>query len=251
MADRLAQTFTVIAIDLRGYGKSTKPPSDDEHATYSKRAMAQDCVSVMSQLGFEEFYICAHDRGARVAHRLCIDYPSKVRKAIFLDIAPTLAMYSKTNFAFAKGYYHWFFLIQDVPYPETLILGAPEEFMKYQMGARQWQGTSAFTEECYASYVAMMKDGAGVHAMCEDYRAAASIDLEHHKADIEAKRHIQCPLLVIWGSHGMIEQAFDAVKEWQDVSSSTVEGKSFDCGHYIPEEQPDALLKDILAFFPT
>lgn len=210
--------------------------------------MAQDCVDVMSTLGHNEFFICAHDRGARVAHKLCVDHPARVRKAIFLDIAPTAAMYNNTNFDFAKAYYHWFFLIQEAPYPETLMNANPEAFIEYNMGGRHDRDVEVFEKECYESYVNVMRDPAAVHAMCEDYRAAASIDLEDHKEDNEDGRWIQCPLMVLWGKHGVIEKCFDAVKEWKRVSSSTVVGESLDCGHYIPEEAPEALLSKILSF---
>lgn len=210
--------------------------------------MAQDCVDVMSALGYDNFYVCAHDRGARVAHKLCVDHPISVRKAILLDIAPTLAMYGKMDFAFAKAYYHWFFLIQDAPYPEKLISASPETFLEYNMGARHGRGLEIFEKECYESYLNVMREPAAVHAMCEDYRAAASIDLEDHKKDNEAGRWIQCPLMVLWGKHGVIEKCFQALEEWGKVSS-TVVGESLDCGHHIPEEASEALLSRVLEFF--
>ena len=245
VADQLAHTYTVIALDLRGYGKSSKPPSDDRHETYSKRTMAHDCIEVMRQLGYDKFYICAHDRGARVAHKLLIDYPKTVIKAMLLDICPTLAMYNATDFIFASAYWHWFFLIQPAPFPEDLILSNPEAFALKQLGRVQ---PGVFDEGVHASYTEMMKDPTGVHAMCEDYRAAASIDMEEHKHDEEEGRKIQCPLMVVWGKQGLIEKKFDAVAEWQKVSGSTVEGASIDCGHFIPEEAPEATLQKILGF---
>ena len=237
-------------MDLRGYGLSTKLELQKQsNASYSKRALAQDSVQVMKHHGFDDFYLCAHDRGARVAHRICVDYPAKVRKVIMLDIAPTLVMYEKTDFTFAKAYYHWFFLIQPYPYPETLINSSPEAFMEYNMGGRHHGGKTVFDADAYKAYVQMMKDPAGVNAMCEDYRASASIDLDHHRQDQEDGQEIQCPLMVLWGKHGIIEKSYDAKKEWQDVSSSTVVGQSLDCGHYIPEEQPEILLEKIHSFF--
>ena len=167
---------------------------------------------------------------------------------MFLDIAPTLAMYTKTDFAFAKAYYHWFFLIQDAPYPETLISGNPEAFMDYMMGGRHRHGVEVFEKECYESYVNVMRDPAAVHAMCEDYRAGFTVDMEDQKRDEEEGRKIQCPLMVLWGKQGVIEKYFNAIEEWQKVSSSTVVGESLDCGHYIPEEAPQALLSKILEF---
>ncbi|KAL8714499.1 MAG: hypothetical protein Q9225_006557 [Loekoesia sp. 1 TL-2023] len=203
----------------------------------------------MSALGYRNFYLCAHDRGARVAHKLCVDHPTCVSKAIFLDIAPPLAMYDKTDFNFAKAYYHWFFLIQDAPYPETLISASPETLLEYTMGGRHERGLEVFEKACYESYLKAMRNPAAVHAMCEDYRAGASIDLEDHKKDNEAGRWIQSPLMVLWGKHGVIEKRFQAVEEWEKISSSTVVGESLDCGHFIPEEAPEALLSRILDFF--
>ena len=232
----------MVALDLRGYGQSSKPAADETHSTYSKRVMAQDCVDVMSKLGHNDaFYICAHDRGARVAHKLCVDHPGRVKKAIFLDIAPTLAMYSKTDYVFAKAYFHWFFLIQPSPLPESFLLNAdPEAFLRAPKGA--------FHPFCLESYKRMLKDPACVHAMCEEYRASASVDLDAHREDEERGRRIQCPLMVLWGKSGIIEKCFDAVAEWKAVSDSSVVGESLDCGHYIPEERPEELLAHITAF---
>ncbi|KAG8531208.1 uncharacterized protein KY384_004566 [Bacidia gigantensis] len=248
IARRLAQKYSVVAIDLRGYGKSSKPAGDDSHAIYSKRTMAKDCIAVMTKLGHAKFYICAHDRGARVAHQLCIDHPSHVEKAILLDIAPTLAMYEQADMLFATAYYHWFLLIQKSPFPETLISANPEAFMDYQMGGRHSPTIQIFDSEAYDSYLEAMRDPAAVHAMCEDYRAAATIDLEHQREDIKEGRKIQCPLMILWGKNGLIEKKYDAIAEWKKVSASTVEGEALDCGHYIPEELPETLLEKIETF---
>ncbi|KAH8704743.1 putative epoxide hydrolase [Talaromyces proteolyticus] len=249
VADELAKTYFVVAIDLRGYGQSSKPGGGEGHIRYGKKAMARDAVRVMDELlhGKTQFYICAHDRGARVAHRLCVDYPERVHKAIFLDICPTLAMYSQTDMVFAKAYFHWFFLIQEAPFPETLILANPTTWLEGSMGARH-AGLGPFTAACLAEYKKNLTDTQTVHAMCEDYRAAASIDLEEAKQDIAEGRHVQCPLTVFWGAHGVIEKCFDAVAEWKKVSTSTVEGKALDCGHYIPEERPEDVLASVLEF---
>ena len=209
--------------------------------------MANDCVNVMTQMDYNEFYICAHDRGARVAHKLCVDHPRMVIKAIFLDIAPTLAMYDQTDFTFAKAYYHWFFLIQPSPLPEDLINGNPEAFLEASM--RRHDGLKIFHEDCLRSYMEMIRDPAAVHAMCEDYRAAATIDLQDHREDEEKGRKIRCPLMVLWGRRGIIEQCFDVVREWEKISDCIVIGRSLDCGHYIPEEAPEALLWHIYDFF--
>jgi len=247
VVDELARTYTVVALDLRGYGSSSKPPGDDRHVTYSKRIMARDCVRVMEKLGCPNFYICSHDRGARVAHKLCVDYPEKVNRVMFLDIAPTAAMYGKTDFTFAKAYYHWFFLIQPSPLPENLLNANPTAFMEQHMGGK-YAGMGPFSAECLESYTNMMRNPEAVHAMCEDYRAAASIDLEENAEDERAGRVIKCSVMVLWGQHGVIEKCFDAVEEWNKVSSSSVIGHSLDCGHYIPEERPEALLGKIKEF---
>ncbi|KAI4098092.1 MAG: hypothetical protein L6R37_006678 [Teloschistes peruensis] len=248
VADQLVESYTVIALDLRGYGASSKPPSDEQHKIYSKHVMAQDCVDVMSTLGHDKFYICAHDRGARVAHKLCVDHPQRVRRAILLDIAPTLVMYEMTDFAFAKAYYHWFFLIQNAPYPEKLIGADPEAFIGYGSGGRPRDALKFFGKECYESYLDGLKNPATVHAMCEDYRASASIDMEDHRKDDKSCRKIQCPLMVLWSKRGVIEKCFRPIEEWEKVSSSTVVGESLDCGHFIPEESPVVVLEKILEF---
>ena len=247
--DKLVARFSVVAIDLRGYGRSSKPAGDERHAVYGKQAMSQDCVNVMTKMGHSRFFVCAHDRGARVAHKLLVDHPASVIKAILLDICPTVAMFGATNFDFASAYYHWFFLIQPSPFPEDMILANPEAFMKRSLGRHPTGESEVFTEETYASYLSVMRDPAAVHAMCEDYRAAASIDIEQHKQDDEQGRKIKAPLLVLWGKKGVVEKLFDAVAEWKKASDSSVEGESLDSGHYIPEEVPEVLLDHILQFF--
>lgn len=247
IAPSLAKTYTVVVMDLRGYGASSKPFGASDHSTYSKRVMAKDCIEVMSHLGFQKFFVCAHDRGARVTHKLCVDFPDRVQKALLLDIAPTAAMYSGTNDTFARAYYHWFFLIQKAPFPEKLISGDPDAFMDAHMGSR-YAGLAVFTDECMRAYRAAMRDPGTVHATCEDYRAAASIDLEENAQDLKAGRKIKCPLMILWGSMGAIEKCFDALGEWTKVSDAEVSGESLNCGHYIPEERPDELLQEIKKF---
>lgn len=247
VAPVLADRFTVIATDLRGYGSSATPPGDERHETYSKRAMARDQVAVMAALGFDRFALCAHDRGARVAHRLCVDHPERVSRAMLLDIAPTLAMYERTSMAFAAAYWHWFFLIQPTPFPETLINAEPAFYLSKLMGLRH-AGLAPFAPEAMAAYTAAMSDPAHVHAMCEDYRAAATIDLEHDRADRDAGRRVACPLRVLWGEHGVVARCFEPLVLWQEVASD-VTGATLPCGHYVPEEAPDAVAKEMLAFF--
>lgn len=211
--------------------------------------MAADCATVMTALGFERFYVCAHDRGARVGHKLCVEYPERVMKAMFLDIAPTLAMYEKTDMAFAKAYWHWFFLIQEAPLPEILMVGNGRGWIEKTMGGRYGIGLDGFREECVESYIAQMGDMETVHGMCEDYRAAAGVDLEEAREDIEKGRKIECPLRVLWGAKGVIEAQFDALREWRKVSKAgVVSGESVDCGHHIPEEAPEAVVKQIKEF---
>ncbi|QRQ87251.1 alpha/beta fold hydrolase [Cupriavidus oxalaticus] len=247
VAPALADHFTVIATDLRGYGSSSAPPGNAGHERYSKRAMAQDQVGLMAKFGFTRFALCGHDRGARVAHRLCADHPETVSRAMLLDIAPTLAMYERTSMAFAAAYWHWFFLIQPAPFPETLINAEPEFYLQKLVGLRQ-AGPSPFAPDAMAAYVAAMRDPARVHAMCEDYRAAATIDLEHDRADREAGRRLALPLRVLWGEHGVVARCFEPLALWQEVAAD-VSGVALPCGHYIPEEAQEPLLEEMLGFF--
>jgi haloacetate dehalogenase len=246
VAAALAARFTVVATDLRGYGDSSKPAGGVGHANYSKRAMAADQAAVMSALGFERFAVCGHDRGARVAHRLALDHPARVERLAVLDIAPTLAMYRATDMAFARAYYHWFFLIQPAPFPESVIGAAPAEFLKHHMGGRH-AGLAPFLPDALDEYVRCFSDPATIHACCEDYRAAASIDLAHDEADIAAGRRLGCSVLALWGAHGVIGRQFDALACWRAVADD-VRGQALDCGHYLAEEAPEALLAALLPF---
>ncbi len=247
----LAQHFTLVAPDLRGYGDSDKPPSnaDCQHVPYSKRVMAADMIALMRGLGHTRFRVLAHDRGARVTHRLMLDHPEAVERAILLDIAPTLAMYEQTSMAFARAYWHWFFLIQREPLPETLIESNPEFFIERMMGNRH-AGLAAFAPEALAEYRRSIRLPGIAHAICEDYRASATIDLEHDRTDRSLGRRVHTPLLVLWGEHGIIGRCFDPLREWQLVADE-VQGHSLPCGHYIPEEAPEALLGLALPFLGT
>ncbi len=247
VANELAARFTLVATDLRGYGDSDKPPGLPDHSNYSKRVMAQDQVQVMRQLGFERFFLVGHDRGGRVAHRLAVDHPDCVKKLATLDIAPTLAMYEKTSMEFARAYYHWFFLIQPAPFPETLISANPEVYLQKTIGGRS-AGLTPITPAAYAEYVRCIKDPATIHGICEDYRASAGIDLEHERADLEIGRKIECPLLALWGRHGVIAKYFDPLDEWRRVARH-VQGRALPCGHYIAEEAPEVLLTELFSFF--
>lgn len=246
VADQLAQRFTVVAADLRGYGDSSKPDGGKDHVAYSKREMARDQVELMRALGFERFDLLAHDRGARVSHRLAMDHPQAVRRLILLDIAPTLAMYSQTDETFARAYWHWFFLIRPAPLPETLLEADPELILRTAVATRA-DHVHPFSEVAFAEYLRCMKLPGTVHAFCEDYRASAGIDLDHDRQDRAAKRMIAAPLLVLWGAKGVIERCFDPLEEWRAVASD-VQGKALPAGHYLPEEVPELLLEEVLAF---
>lgn len=246
VAPVLREHFTVVACDLRGYGDSSKPRGDQDHANYSKRSMAADMLAVMRALGFARFRVMAHDRGARVAHRLMADHPQAVERAVLLDIAPTLAMYEGTTEAFARAYWHWFFLIQPAPLPERLIEADPAAYVRDVMGRRS-AGLAPFDARALAEYARCLALPGTAHGICEDYRAAAGIDLEHDRADRAAGRRIDTPLLALWGGHGVVQRCFDPLPEWRKVATR-VEGEALDCGHYIPEEAPEALLARALPF---
>jgi haloacetate dehalogenase len=244
----LAEHFTLVAPDLRGYGDSDRPPSDASvsHAPYSKREMALDAVDLMQRLGFSRFRVLAHDRGARVTHRMMLDHPDAVERAVLLDIAPTLAMYEGTTMEFARAYWHWFFLIQREPLPERLIEADPAFFIEKMMGNRN-AGLAAFAPEALAEYRRAIRLPGIAHAICEDYRASATIDLEHDRTDRAAGRRVAAPLMVLWGAHGVIERCFDALALWR-AAADDVRGHALPSGHYIPEEAPQALLDSALPF---
>ncbi|MCS6840516.1 MAG: alpha/beta hydrolase [Roseiflexus sp.] len=245
VALRLAAEFTVVAADLRGYGDSSKPPGGADHAAYSKRAMAQDMVEVMNALGFSRFMVAGHDRGARVVHRLCRDYPDAVIRAAVLDIAPTLYMYTTADRTFAEAYYHWFFLIQPYDLPERLISADPEYYLRKKLA--HWGRTpSAFEPEVIAEYVRCFSDPATIHATCEDYRAAASIDLRHDEADLHVP--VACPLLVLWGAEGFVGRRYDLLAVWRQHAVD-VRGHAIPGGHFLPEEAPEETYAALRAFF--
>ena len=246
VAPALARQFTVVACDLRGYGDSSKPPGDEAHSTYCKRTMAADMLAVMNSLGFERFGVLAHDRGARVAHRLAADHPAAVSRMVLLDIAPTLAMYEQTGEAFARAYWHWFFLIQPAPLPERLIEADPRAYVTDVMGRRS-SGLAPFDPRALAEYQRCLALPGTARGICEDYRASASIDLEHDRADRDAGKRLETPLMVLWGGEGVVQRCFDPLKEWRAIADD-VSGEALPCGHYIPEEAPEALLAHALPF---
>jgi haloacetate dehalogenase len=244
VAPALARDYTVVCADLRGYGDSSKPKGLPDHSNYSKRAMAKDMAQVMAALGHRRFHVVGHDRGARVAHRLARDHGSRVRSLTVLDISPTLKMYQSTNKAFATAYYHWFFLIQKSPLPETLLARQVPHYILGRIG-RGPGGIKVFEKKAVAEYVRAFRDPRTIHATCEDYRAAASIDLLHDKKDLKAK--IKMPVLVLWGKHGVIEMMFKPLRDWREVARD-VRGRALDCGHFLPEEKPDDVLREVRRF---
>lgn len=245
IAPALAERFTVVCADLRGYGDSGKPESGPDHAAYSKRVMARDQVEAMAALGFGRFRLCGHDRGARVAHRLALDHPERVERIAVLDIAPTLRMYADTDKAFATAYYHWFFLIQPTPLPERMIGADPASWLRSCLG--KWgDAEGAFAPEALAEYERCFADPAAIHATCEDYRAAAGIDLEHDRADLD--RRLPMPLLVLWGEKGLVGRTWDVPAVWRE-RAAVVEGAALPCGHFLPEEAPAETLRALQSFF--
>lgn len=246
VAPTLAGRFTLVLADLRGYGGSSRPAGDADHGNYSKRTMARDMLRLMQSLGHARFDVLAHDRGARVAHRLAVDHADAVRRLVTLDIAPTLAMYEQTGEAFARAYWHWFFLIQPAPLPERLIEADPEAYLRDVMGRRS-AGLAPFDPRALAAYAAGLRQPGSAHGLCEDYRASAGIDLEHDRADRAAGRKLSVPLLALWGEEGVVHRCFDPLAEWRRVASD-VRGGPLPCGHYIAEEAPQALLDAALPF---
>ena len=245
VARELAENYTVVCSDLRGYGDSSKPEGGAEHINYSKRAMAADQVALMRALGFKRFRLVGHDRGGRVAHRLCLDHRDAVERVVMLDISPTRTMYGRTDKAFATAYYHWFFLIQPFDLPERLIGADPVYYLRKKISG--WSASLAhFDPRALAEYERCFSNHATIHATCEDYRAAAAIDLVHDGADAQTK--IACPLLALWGAKGVVGRLFNPIDDWKEVASD-VRGKSLDCGHYLAEEAPQETLAEILPFF--
>ena len=245
VAPALADEFTVVVADLRGYGDSGRPDSAADHSTYSKRASANDMVALMAGLGFASFMAAGHDRGGRVVHRMALDHAEIVTRAAVLDIVPTAKIFATTDKNVATGYYHWFFLIQPDGLPEHLIGLDPEFYLRSKLG--RWSaGTDGFTEAAMAEYIRCFSDPAVIHASCEDYRAAATIDLEHDAADMG--RRIACPLLVLWGEKGMMEANYDVLETWRERAEHAV-GRALPSGHFLAEEAPGETLAEMQNFF--
>ncbi|WP_448189391.1 alpha/beta fold hydrolase [Azospirillum sp. sgz301742] len=248
VAPKLAERFTVVAADLRGYGQSEKIPGDPAHVRHCKRTVAQDQVEVMRALGFERFFVAGHDRGARVAHRMALDHPERVERVALLDILPTLAVFERTDQRMATAYYHWFFLIQPDGLPEHAIGLDPEYFLRRLLGG--WgSGTEIFDAPAFAEYLRAFRDPAAVHAMCEDYRAGASIDLDHDRKDRADARTVHCPTLVLWGERSVVGRLYDDPLGIWRAFAPQVQGHALPAGHFLPEERPAEVLEALLGFF--
>jgi haloacetate dehalogenase len=242
VAPELAKRFTVVAADLRGYGDSSKPADGENHLGYSKRAMAQDQVELMASLGFQKFAVVGHDRGGRVAHRMALDSPDRVTKLVILDIVPTYKVLHSVSNELATANFHWFFLIQKAPLPETLIGNSAEFWLKSRF---ERIPAGILSSEASAEYLRTFRRPEAIHATCEDYRAGATIDLTHDAADLDHK--ISCPVLVLWGERGVWPRMYDVVETWKERASS-VAGKQVPTGHFIAEENPQALLAELNGF---
>jgi len=247
VAPALSQRFTVVAADLTGYGMSSKPPCSPDHEPYSKRAMARDQIAVMRKLGHERFMVAGHDRGARVGYRMALDWPEVVVKLAVLDIVPTGEAFARGGKDFALGYYHWFFLAQPSPLPEHLIGADPDWFWRWHTtrGPRE-----VFTPDAVEDYLTCFRNPETIRAICEDYRAGATIDCDHDAADKLAGRRIGCPMLVLWGKQGRLQQWYDTLAVWREWATN-VGGRALECGHYLPEEQPEETTAELLSFFSS
>lgn len=245
VAPELSKRFTVVASDLTGYGDSYKPLSSDDHSAYSKRSMANDQVNLMKAIGFETFCVAGHDRGGRVAYRMALDHPNVIKKLAVLDIIPTLESFQRCDTEFGLGYYHWFFLAQPTPLPETLINQNPEWFWRWHTNRVP---RDFFIQTAVEDYLRCFRNPETVRAICEDYRAGISIDCEHDLIDQQNNHKIGCPVLALWGKQAKLEQWYDPLEVWQSWASK-VEGFGIDCGHYLAEEEPEETTKALNDFF--
>ncbi|MFM1855827.1 MAG: hypothetical protein RLZ83_1136 [Pseudomonadota bacterium] len=249
VARALAGEFRLVLPDLRGYGDSGLPRGEPDHANYSKRAMASDVAALMRHLGHARYGVAGHDRGGRVAHRLALDHPEAVSRLCVLDIAPTLDMYGATDMAFARAYYHWFFLIQPSPLPETLIGASARAYLHAKLGGWGSGGLAHLEPQAVAEYERCFERPEAIHAACEDYRAAAGIDLELDRASREAGQRVRCDIRVLWGERGVVQRMFKPLALWQAQCEGHVDGHALPCGHFIPEEQPEATVSALRGFF--
>jgi len=248
VAQRLRHDFFLVLPDLRGYGDSSHAPGLPDHRNYSKRAMAQDLAEVMDALGIASFALCGHDRGGRVAHRLALDHPARVSKLCVIDIAPTLDMYARTDFDFARAYYHWFHLIQPAPLPEQMIGGNPRAYLHAKLGGWGSGGLSHIEPEALAAYERAFCRDEAIHTACEDYRASAAIDLQHDREARTRGDKIVCDTLVLWGAHGVVNRLFDPLALWQAQCAARVTGWAMPAGHFIPEQLPEETAAALKAF---
>lgn len=249
VAQQLQNDFWIVMPDLRGYGDSAKPAGLPDHSNYSKRTVAQDMVDVMDQLGASCFFLCGHDRGGRVAHRLALDHAEKVQKLCVIDIAPTLDMYQATDMAFARAYYHWFHLIQPWPLPERMIGGNAKDYLHAKLGGWGSSGLGYIEPQALAEYERCFCTPEAIHGACEDYRASADIDLEHDRDSRARGAKIACDLLVLWGERGVVQKLFQPLELWQAQCAGRVTGQVMPAGHFIPEELPQATATALLDFF--
>jgi haloacetate dehalogenase len=273
VARRLADRHFLVMPDLRGYGDSAKPPGAPDHANYSKRAMAADVLGLMRRLGHTRFSVAGHDRGGRVAHRLALDHPQAVERLAVLDIVPTLDMYDRTDMRFARHYYHWFHLIQPAPLPETMIGGDPAFYLRWTLGG--WRtderpprsvpapegervpaggraagsAMACIEPEALTEYERCFCNPEAIHGACEDYRASAGIDLEHDRTSRQRNEKVMCDMLVLWGTRGVIQLLYEPLALWRAQCARRVQGRALECGHFIPEERPDDVADEFLAFF--
>jgi haloacetate dehalogenase len=249
VAQQLAKDYFLVMPDLRGYGDSAKAPGLPGHANYSKRTMALDMAQLMTQLGASQFHLCGHDRGGRVAHRLALDHPQRVRKLCVIDIAPTLDMYNATDMAFARYYYHWFHLIQPSPLPETMIGADPKLYLHAKLGGWGAAGLAYIEPQALAEYERCFCTPDNIHAACEDYRASAGIDLEHDREGRARGDKVACDMLVLWGQRGLIEKMFKPLALWQAQCAGQVSGQALPAGHFIPEELHRETADALWSFF--
>ena len=251
VAQQLAKDFFLVMPDLRGYGDSSKAPGLPDHSNYSKRTLAQDLVTVMDQLEINEFDLCGHDRGGRVAHRLAVDHPSRVKHLCVIDIAPTLDMYNATDFEFARAYYHWFHLIQPAPLPETMINSNALAYLHAKLRGWGAHGLDAIEPAALAEYERCFSNPATIHSMCEDYRASAGIDLAHDRESRARGEKIACDTLVLWGERGVVQRLFQPLALWQAQCAGRVLGQALPAGHFIPEELPAQVAQALRGFLST
>ena len=248
VAQRLRHDFFLVLPDLRGYGDSSHAPGLPDHSNYSKRALAQDLIEVMDTLGIAAFALCGHDRGGRVAHRLALDHPARVRRLCVIDIAPTLDMYARTDFDFARAYYHWFHLIQPTPLPELMIGGNPRAYLHAKLGGWGSGGLGHIEPRALAEYERCFCRDEAIHTACEDYRASAGIDLEHDRESRARGHKIACDTLVLWGEHGVVQRLFEPLALWQAQCAASVTGWAMPAGHFIPEQLPGETAAALGAF---